>query len=218
MTTRRWVVSSVRAFTAAAVVSLCSCDGGGGGGGAGSSNHDFGSNDPNVCVAMGDSITLGANQPYPSWPPRLASMIGKTVINAASVGEMASTAAARTGGVLARWKPGYLLIMHGINEMRAGNAAAGVEGVRSMVQQAKANQTIPIVATYYLMTGESANLNPGIQDLDRQLKAMASEEDVTLVNLESAFGSDESLLYMPEGFHPSDAGTQIIAQEFANRL
>ncbi len=176
-------------------------------------------NNPHVYVAMGDSITLGVNQPYPSWPARLEEMIGGNVVNEAEIGESAGAAAARMGAVLASRQPDYVLIMHGINEMRDGNTAAGVAGVRSMVQQAKAAQVIPVVATYYMMAGDDIGLNPDIRVLDQQLRAMADAEDVALVDVEEAFGEDDvDLLDMPEGFHPSDAGTRLIAQLFADVL
>ena len=178
---------------------------------------DYGSNNPNVYVAVGDSITLGANKPYPPYPERLAALLGKTVINAAKSGESAASGAQRMGSILAQYKPGHLLILYGINETRGGaGAAAGAESVRSIVRQAKSNKTVPVVATYYLMAADSTGFNPGIREINQDLRAMASQEGVTLVDLEAAFGSNDiNLLYLPEGFHPNDAGTRLVARAFA---
>ena len=109
---------------------------------------DVGSNNPDVYAALGDSITAGGNGGGDPYPPRLAAMTGKTVINHGVGGESTGGALARVGDILANDKPAALLILLGANDL-IGNEGVDNAGanLRSIIQQAKANNTVPVVAT-----------------------------------------------------------------------
>jgi lysophospholipase L1-like esterase len=182
-------------------------------------NADPGNNDVNVYVAIGDSFTEGDDAPFPPYPPRLAALIGKTVINVGQNGETAEEGASRVGGVLARHRPGFLLILHGINGvLRRGGPDAAIAAVQSIVRAAKANKTVPVVATYPLPVGVHRGFREFVRDLNGRLRSMASGEHAPLVDLASAFGEDDAALLTEDGLHPSDEGTQLIAETFARSL
>ncbi|HMP77396.1 MAG TPA: GDSL-type esterase/lipase family protein [Kiritimatiellia bacterium] len=202
----------------AAVVLLTACDGGGGGKKYG--NHDFGDNDPNKVVALGDSITSGfvCDEETQSYPSRIAGITGLTVLNAGKSGERSSDAAARTGNLLDKNKPGFLLVLTGHNDAIFDRDVDDVLGnIRSIINSAKGRKVIPIVGTLVpigsprsFATGPALAYSAGI-------RALAAELDVPLVDIEKEFGSDPASLQC-DGLHPNDQGSAIIAAAFADKL
>jgi acyl-CoA thioesterase-1 len=198
---------------------LSACLSSGGGGGQKYSKFDFGDNDRNKVVAMGDSITSGfvCDDETAAYPQRIASMTGLSVVNAGVSGEQSGGCAGRTPRTLDQHKPGFLLILTGHNDAIFDRDVNGVLGnIRSMIQAAKGRKTIPIVATLVpigsprtFATGPALAYSDGI-------RALAKEEDVPLVDMEKEFGSDDSL--QCDGLHPNDKGSAIIAAAFADRL
>ena len=186
----------------------CEDDGGGGAGGGG---HDFGPNDPDLYVVMGDSISAGGGF---TWPSRLSAMLGKPVANEASGGQHATEGAARVDGVLANYQPGYLLVLYGANDVITGASSSTiVESLRHMVQAAKANQTIPVIATLTPMTEGHSIFDGGVDAVNPEIVQMGQEEGVAIVRLDQAFGDGTAYLE-PDGLHPNDAGQQRIAEAF----
>lgn len=195
------------------------CDSGGGGSGDGYKNFDFGDNDRNKVVVIGDSITSGnvCEDEGENYPSRIAGITGLTVINAGRSGESTGGTASRTASTLQRSKPGFLLILTGHNDAIFNRDYDSVIGnLRSIVQQAKSNKTVPILATLLpigaprvFATGPASEYNVGIRQL-------AKEEGVKLVDLEREFGSSGDL--QCDGLHPNDRGSAVIANAFADRL
>ena len=189
-----------------------------GGGGGGVSNDDPGNNDVNVYVALGDSLTSGSECNCAPYPSRLGGLLGKTVVNSGSSGEQSADGASRAPGVLARYQPGFLLILHGVNDIIHGHSSeSAAANVRSMVVSAKNNKTVPVVATYPIPTDGHAAFAGGVTTLNNLIRDMAGAEDVTVVDLESEFSGAVDLLG-PDGLHPNDAGTQVIAMSFFDVL
>ena len=190
-----------------------------GGGGGGSGNFDFGDNDQGVVLCLGDSITEGecvpAGAPYPA---RLASMSGKTVINQGACGEKSGGGRDRVGSLLNRFKPGYICILYGANDAIFGLSVDEVVGnIRAIVQAAKANNTLPIVATCTPMFGIHEIYNQAASDYSVAIRQMAKEEGARLVDLDKEFGNDQSFL-QADGLHPSDSGNTLIAMSFNDRI
>ena len=209
---RRWAFPAV-ALLSMALLTACESDGGGG-----SSAPDVGDNDINTVVCSGDSITDGecvpAGAPYPA---RLGGLAGKTAINQGSCGEKSGSGAARVNGALDQYKPGYICILYGANDAIFDLPAADVvANIRSIVQAAKANQTVPLVATLLPMYDGHAFAAGNARDISAGIRVMAKEEGARLVDLEAEFGDDRSLL-QEDGLHPSDTGTQLIALAFNDR-
>jgi acyl-CoA thioesterase-1 len=190
------------------------CDDGGG-----SSKPDVGDNDINTVVCLGDSITDGRcapdGAPYPS---RLADLAKKKVINAGDCGSTTDSGVSRIKGLLSRHKPGYLCILYGINDLTFGRGKDNViNNLRYMIQTAKANKTVPVVATL-LPTYDSHGFIAGeVEKVNVQIRDLAKQEKAKLIDLAKEFGSDRSLI-QPDGLHPSDAGTQVIAAGFNDRI
>lgn len=194
---------------------LAGCDGGGGGGGS----ADVGDNDANTVLCLGDSITQGrcapAGAPYPS---RLADLSGKNVVNAGVCGERIESTAARAPGLLAKNKPGYLCVLIGANDASFGTDAFGFgEDLRGIIQAAKAQKTVVLVGTITPTVGPHAYSNGGVDDLNAVIRQVVKEEGAKLVDINKEFGGDPALL-QDDGLHPNDAGTQLIALAFNDRI
>jgi len=200
-----------------AIFMLSGCESGGGGGSL-SDGHDFGPNDPNVLVAFGDSITAGSDLPNPrteAYPARLAAVLGKTVISKGYPGASSYDAVDMVHSILDNIRPGYLLILFGVNDLIMGyGEEAALNNLRTLVRAAKDNKTIPVIATLTPVAGEHRWWTSGVNRLNGMIRDMASVEGVALVDLADAFGGDENLLYMSVGLHPNIMGHDIMANAF----
>ena len=187
------------------------------GGGSLSSGHDFGDNNPDVTVAYGDSITYGTGlSGSQSYPAQLSGILGKTVINAGSPGRWASDGVSGISSTLSRHKPGYILVLFGANDLIfSRNADAIVSDLRTIVQAAKNNNTIPIIAALTPVYDGHSFIAGGIDAINPKIKQMAKDEGIKLADLNKAFGSDRSLLQR-DGLHPTAAGAAKMAQVFGN--
>lgn len=180
--------------------------------------EDFGDNNPNVIVALGDSITAGIPGGGAPWPARLGALTGKTVVNAGVGGEESSGGAARIGGVLRSRKPGYILIFYGANDaIMQRDTDRALNNIRSMVAKAKANKTAPLLATLLPMIGEHGIYNSAAERISAGIHQIGGEEGVTVVDLAGEFGDPQNQL-LPDGLHPNDLGNQIIALAFNDTL
>ncbi len=206
----RRILAAGAACLSAALL-LAGCDDGGGGGGGG----DVGDNDRNVVVALGDSLTAGGVPggvtPYPSI---LASMTGKRVVNAGVRGETSDGAASRVSGLLARHKPGYLVVLTGSNDaIHLFSPSFTARSIAAIVGAAKANKTIVIVATLPAVTGDHKVYASHIAATSSAVASQARQSGARVVRL-SLGVSDLS----GDGLHPTQAGQQKIARAFANAL
>jgi lysophospholipase L1-like esterase len=192
-----------------AVIFFASCEQGDGKLGDG---FDFGNNNPDLYLAMGDSITLGG------YPGVLASKLGKPVINAGVGGAMSEDGASRVSSLLASHKPGFLLIDYGANDCIHGrDQSATIENLRHMINAARGNQTIPVIATLTPMYGSHGVFDGGAHSLSQRIREMAASEDVPVADMEKAFGDDQTLI-QSDGLHPNAAGNEVMAQTFFNVL
>ena len=190
---------------------LLGCEGGGGGDPF--ADFDFGPNNKNVCLALGDSITVGD-----SYIPKLAGMLQKTIVNRAISGSETSVGVDLVHPGLDSTQAGFLTILYGVNDLIMGYSESGaIANLRYMVQAAKDNKTVPIIATLTPVTGSYIGLVSGIQRLNAAIRQLAAEEDVTLVDLEEALDWDPAYL-LPDGLHPNAAGNDVIAAAFYDAM
>lgn len=193
------------------------CEGGGG------SKHDhsaidFGDNDPDLYVAMGDSITGDVNYGVVPYPPRLEAMLGKRVVNAGAGGETSGGGAGRVKSILKRHKPGYLLILYGANDLLHGRDKEDtLNNLRYMINAAKNNQTVPVIATLTPMVRSYNLWDTGEQRLSNAIRDLASAEDIWLVDIAAEFRHQSEYMSF-DGLHPNDAGAQLIALAFYDEL
>ncbi len=189
--------------------------------------HDFGANNPDLIVAMGDSITTAHDAP--PYPPMLASLLDLVVINEGISGEHAYEGVRRVAGVLALHSPGYLLVLYGANDLLHFAGADDIaEDLRVIVNAAQATGTIPILATMTPMARSHGVFDPHIRDVNVFIRAMAEEEGVLVVDLEEVFGNldnDETPYVMEaddllqwDGLHPNEMGNWEIALAFADMI
>lgn len=194
---------------------------------SGRSPHDFGDNDKNLYVAMGDSITWGVNvTPYPTM---LSEYLGKAVVNEGFSGEHAYEAVWRIDALLADYKPGYLLILYGANDLLHHVREDEIEdNLRFMITRAKEAKTIPVIATLTPMARTRGIFNGAVKSLNVRIRTMAKEEGVKLVDLEKIFGNrdndsdpfvmeDDDYLQW-DGLHPNEEGTRQMALGFLDKL
>jgi len=184
----------------------------------GSSSPDFGENDGDLYVALGDSITagefIGSSSAYPA---RLSSLLGKTVINEGRSGETSASGLRRIDGILANRKPGYILILYGANDIIRGGSSSTTEHLRNMIVLAKDNNTVPVIATLTPAFHSHSYMQDSIVALNEQIRALGSQEHVKVVDLESAFNWDDSY-FLDDGLHPNNSGAQLIADTFNRAL
>jgi lysophospholipase L1-like esterase len=207
------------AVTTAGLLAGCELLGGGGGGGGGGGDvGDIGENNPNLYVALGDSTTDGNNGGGAPYPPRLAAMTGKTVENRAVQNESSGGAAGKVGGILAGEKPAAVLFQLGAVDLINGRSVDSIIGnLRSIIQQCKANKTVPVVATLQPMIGSHSRWSGAVKDLNGQIRSLASGEGARLADVEAKFGDGTGLM-LGDGLHPNEEGNQRMAEAFDEAL
>jgi lysophospholipase L1-like esterase len=179
---------------------------------------DIGSNNPDVYVALGDSTTDGNNGGGDPYPPRLAAMTGKTVNNHATQNESTGGGASKIGGILASEKPAACTFMLGaVDLINNYGKDTAINNLRSIIQQCKANKTVPVIATLTPMIYSHSRWNGEVQALNVSIRELASAEGARLVDLEKKFGTGEGLM-LGDGLHPNEAGNQLMAEAFADAL
>lgn len=178
---------------------------------------DFGDNDPNTVVCVGDSITKGIEND--GYVPELAALSGKSVIKSAIGGSLASSGVSRTPGLLARYKPGYLVIEYGANDVIHGIPhATTIEDLRAMVQMAKGNMTVPIVCTLTPMVRQHVLLAGEVDSINILIRQMASEEGARVADVNQAFNATGKDLLQFDGLHPTEEGNAVYAATVNGRL
>ncbi len=181
-----------------------------------SDGHDFGPNNPNLYVAFGDSITAGTGLANPNecYPAKLSGLLNKPVVNAgypgASTGELLDV----FYNILDNNKPGYMLILAGVNDiiMGYGEDEAAIN-LRIMAQACIDNKTIPVIATLTPVFGGHGIFNSGVDRLNVLINQLCSDLNVALVDLNGAFG-DNPLYIQSDGLHPNASGTSLMALTF----
>ena len=171
--------------------------------------------DPNVVLCLGDSITEGyrcIGLPYPS---RLASLSGKSVKNYGKGGKLSSYGAAIAEEALQREGPGTVCILYGANDaIHNVSASTTRENLRRIIRLCRKYNAKPIIATPTPQIGSHARFNSNVRAIASQVRSLAREENVRLVDLNSAFGDGKKYLNPADGLHLSDAGGSLMAREF----
>jgi lysophospholipase L1-like esterase len=182
--------------------------------------HDFGNNDTNLYVACGDSITeggYGGSDPG-GYPAVLASMLGKRVINQSQGGDSSDGGIGIVNSALNNYKPGYVIILFGANDViHSYDPNDTINNLRTMIEAAKNNKSIPVIGTLLPMSEEHAPFEGGVEALNPLIIRLGEEEGIAVADLFAAFWGDPSLI-VDDGLHPSDAGNQVIARTFLNAL
>lgn len=177
---------------------------------------DFGDNDPNIYVAMGDSITAGygLDSYTEAYPALLSGMLGKTVYNSGISGSRSSYGAGAVSSVLNSYKPGYLLILYGVNDLIHDYSIDSiVTNLSTMIQTAKNSQTIPVIATLTPVFDSHSFIEDGVVELNARIRQLAAEENIYVADLEQAFNWNQAYIDS-DGLHPNSQGHDLIAVTF----
>jgi acyl-CoA thioesterase-1 len=185
----------------------------------------FSTNNPDLAVAIGDSITLGvvggpdcpnpdcvADRPYPAGLQALlrARDPGFGVANAGRGGETTQGGLDRLPGVLAAFRPGFLLIMEGTNDATFRvDPAIIVSNLRAMVQLAKANGTIPLLGSIVPNFRDVPETQGIVATVNAMLPGVAAMEDVLFVDTFTPLNNGG--LYGADRLHPNQAGYDVLA-------
>jgi lysophospholipase L1-like esterase len=191
----------------------------------------IGNNRPNVYMAFGDSISAGDGSSdgtgYRGYlQADLRSYWGEAqVVNEGIAGTRSDRGADRMGGSLSRVRPAYSLILYGTNdwnrtECKDAFPCYTIDALRSMIGQAKAVNSLPIVGT--IIPGNPAitsfvppERNEWVAKMNDLIRPMARQEGAVIADLHAAFLKEPSLPPLfDDHVHPNDRGYQIIAHEF----
>ncbi len=194
-----------------------------GGGDSALENNNPGNNDLNVVVAFGDSITQGSECSCVPYPARLAGLVGKIVYNTGVGGSTASDNVGRTQEAINKYHPAFMFILYGVNDIiHSSNAGSAAGALNQMVAICKRNNVVPVLMTYPRPILGHQLFAGGVITLNKNVRMIAAAEGIKCVDLEKEFSSGADPLYPewpttdpalmgPDGLHPNDAGTQIIA-------
>ena len=174
------------------------------------SGFDFGLNDANLVICIGDSITENG---YPAY---LGGMISKIAVDH-GVGGVPSAAAIGAAQAALAAHPGYLLILYGANDIIQGRPLEAIpENLRAVINMARANKTIPCLATLTPMIGIQIGHAAQVQVVNDMIRQLAETEDVRMADLFSEFGDQPEQYMLSDGLHPNAAGHQAVAASFAD--
>ncbi len=180
------------------------------------SGHDFGDNNPELVLCMGDSITAGGYSGGDPWPARFSRMTGKAAINAGAPGEPSTGGTVRIGPLLNERRPGFVIIFFGANDaIRDVGIEQTEQAMRSMIAAAKRNQTVPVIATTPPMSGARVIFNERVENINSRIRSIARDEGVKLVDLHRAMRRTPEL-YLVDGLHLNDLGETVVSLEFAD--
>jgi lysophospholipase L1-like esterase len=164
------------------------------------------------------------------YPRRLQTLLSERypaqmieVANEGSSGEDIQAGAANLPRSLTTGAPQVLLLQEGINTINAGQSAAiaaVVDGLRTMIREARSRGIVVFVGTllpqrpggcraYDLM-----DENDDVIAANVLIRTMVGDEGARLVDLYEAFVGQTAILLGQDGLHPSEAGYQHMAESF----
>jgi lysophospholipase L1-like esterase len=186
-------------------------------------------------MAFGDSLTEGKTTFLPSlvfetsYTLKLQAQLqarytsqSVVVINEGLGGENAIDGVTRFRNQLLIDKPQVVLLMEGANDLLkfGGSGIAGVIGaVDRMGLDATGRGAQIFLATLPPADSRKSRGSGGpfVAALNTQLTNLAAIRQWTLVDINAAFKGDLTLIG-PDGLHPTDAGHQVIAKAFYDRI
>jgi lysophospholipase L1-like esterase len=191
-------------------------------------------------LAFGDSLTSGVTSPalpystivvalpdsYPSkLTPRLASRYPSQTITVDNVGWPGETATDagqyRLRSELAVYRPEVLLLMEGANDLLTHSPEQVVLVLEGMVRDAMSTGALTMIATIPPQRAGGlrnrdrvAAMIPGFND---QIRAMASRQGITVVDVYAELAKDMSLIGQDD-LHPTVQGYEVMARVFYDAI
>ena len=191
----------------------------------------IGSNRPNVYLAFGDSITSGdgsrGNRGYRvSLESQLRDYWGRAdIVDDGLESTRSDEGAARLGASLAAAAPAYALILYGTNDWNLSAChrvitCFTIVNVQSMIRQAKAAGTLPVVSTIIpanpaYVDRLAEQRNGWIDETNAALVPMARAEGAIVADLHGAMlaASADLPSLFTDHVHPNDRGYAAMADE-----
>ncbi len=169
-------------------------------------------------VAFGDSITAGyLATPYSRYLQQALDAQGcnSVVINEGELGEISFDGAARIDSVLTRSQPQYVLLMEGANDVRSGvSAQITAASLGTMMDKTIDAGATPIVGSITPNTESGSEYIPIVQTYNPAIQQEAAKRGVVYVDLYSALQGPDWGSYNVDGYHLSEKGQNVVAQEF----
>ena len=169
-------------------------------------------------LCAGDSITVGYGVDIP-YPTRLSSNTGLFTINVGRGGMWASYGLKHIDEWLLDYDPSHVLILFGTNDTNDPNQSTrdAAKAVIETALKVRAYGAIPVVGTIPPKIGDRAYQMPRVRSFNNYLRSYAASEGILLADIEDAFGSGSGL-FLSDGVHPNDAGAEVIARTFADKI
>ena len=190
-----------------------------------------GTNRTNRYIAFGDSLSSGEGSSNDDGyrgilEANLGAYWGRAEVrDEGQAGTRSNAGDARLEGVLAREKPAYTLILYGTNdwnelECKTDFPCFTIDSLRSMIQQAKARNSLPVVGTIPPVNTAYADRSPPerqdwVKRMNDLIRPMVVQENALLADLHAAMlkEGDVTALFS-DHVHPNDRGYEIIAREW----
>lgn len=188
----------------------------------------IGRNHADLYLGLGDSITLGdGSSDGRGYGLKLQNLLGPhfgraEVVRRGRSGDSTSETEEVTRRTLRDHDPAYTLILLGTNDWqdqtcqsRGPDACFTIEALRSIVEQVKDWDSLPVLATIIPANPAMvpAGRNTWYDEMNVRIRALAQEQKVTLADLNADFKAAGSLpALFADDVHPNDAGHQVIAQ------
>ena len=143
----------------------------------------------------------------------MANILGVPVVNEGKNGRTTAQGLAFVRGALNRHQPSHLVVLLGTNDAIIGTSQFGAgQNVQAIVDIARELDIEVIVGTIPPITRTETE-----NDRSRAISGyLADVGGARIVDIRSEFGEDTTLLF--DGVHPNNAGQNIIAVAFAERL
>jgi lysophospholipase L1-like esterase len=194
----------------------------------------IGTNQPNVYMAFGDSLTVGVgsndgNGYRVRLQSLLAAHLGRAeVVDQGRDGTFSRQGADRIPGRLNFSKPAYNLIHYGTNDWNDQScqgapvaACFTIDSLGIIAEETKAVRTLPVLATLVPANpARNASRNVWIDQMNLLIKNLAREQGALLADLNAEFkaqGGDLSR-YFVDDVHLSDAGYDVMARAWFKYL
>jgi lysophospholipase L1-like esterase len=187
-------------------------------------DFDFGPNDARRATAFGDSITRGVVRDGAltsnNYPNNLQAMLrgqdpAWRVINRGVPGETTPVGARRFPGARAADRPGFALIMEGTNDAERGDDPAFIlANLESMVSNAQANRTIPVLATIPPIFRSDPRGQAVVSAANTMIRTLARARGIVLAEIFDGM-NDRTLFGDPgrdvDPLHPNERGYVLMA-------
>lgn len=185
---------------------------------AGSSNSVPTISNPKI-VALGDSFTTG----YPldqehSWVQRLGDDLQVPVVNKGKARQTAKDLLSRFDADVVAEKPGRVIIFSGIGDALQDVPLKEVQtNIEAMVEKAKANHIVPILALPFNYPGVQQSIN----DTREWEKSYAKEKDILTLDFSTVLFDNQGKYLKdlsPDGKYPNAKGYEAMGDYAAKVL